>query len=321
MSEKNVKSAEVIADDVVSYLKQAMEEDRRRERPDYSNTVYCDRHLGVKMLLADTWTANEWSSPKKDAWADANPNFLWICPKPDCDRHYEPMMFGYHINEPGRRLDDAAKQPRGNHLERPFMYIGKEGPGRRYRCPLYKCDEAGDVVADSVVDEEVQLPPDPFTILKGAERKRALEMLVFLRFAAASGLPIDEGSPENRDPNYPDILCTISGQRHWFELGRIIHEEVAEKLNANQSKHVGGFSYNQEEPLVYVVTEKAKKNYNTENAPVDLILHFDPRFGSAATAQRLCEKNEALLKSLTTTGPFERVWVFDEFNKVVVWQR
>jgi hypothetical protein len=123
MSEKNVKSAEVIADDVISYLKQAMEEDRRRERPDYSNTVYCDRHLGVKMLLADTWTANEWSSPKKDAWADANPNFLWICPKPDCDRHYEPMMFGYHINEPGRRLDDAAKQPRGNQFDVALLII------------------------------------------------------------------------------------------------------------------------------------------------------------------------------------------------------
>jgi hypothetical protein len=229
------------------------------------------------------------------------------------------MMFGYHVNEPFRRLDDAAKQHRGNHPERPFMYIGKEGEGRRYRCPLYKCDELGPVVADSVVDEEVQLPSDPLANLKSAERKRALEMLVFLSFAPASGLPIEQGSPENRDPDYPDILCTISGQKYWFELGWIINEEVAEKLNPSRRKQAGGFSFNQEKPLVNVVSDKTTKKYTTEGAPVDLILHFDLRFGSAATARRLCEKNEALLKLLTTTGPFKRVWVFDELNNNMVW--
>jgi hypothetical protein len=144
-------------------------------------------------------------------------------------------------------------------------------------------------------------------------------MLVFLSFAPASGLPIDEGSPENRDPDYADILCSISGQKYWFELGRIINEEVADKLNPNRRKQAGGFSFNQETPFVYVVNEKATRNYETEGAPIDLILHFDRRFGSAVAAQLLCEKNEALLKSLTTTGPFNRAWVFDEFNKNVVW--
>jgi hypothetical protein len=70
---------------------------------------------------------------------------------------------------------------------------------------------------------------------------------------------------------------------------------------------------------VYVVNEKAMRRYETEGALVDLILHFDLRFGSSATAQRLCEKNEKLLKSLITNGPFKRVWVFDEFNRKVVW--
>jgi hypothetical protein len=228
-------------------------------------------------------------------------------------------MFGYHVNEQYRRLD-GPRQARGNHPGLPFMYIAKVGEGRRYKCPLYKCDEEGPVVAESVIDEEVELPPDPLANLKSAERKRALEMLVFLSFAGASGLPIDEGSPENRDPDYPDILCTISGQKYWFELGRIINEEVADKLNPNRRKQAAGFSFNQETPFVYVVTEKATRNYATEGAPVDLILHFDLRFGSAITAQRLCEKNEAYLAALTTTGPFKRVWVFDEFNKNVVWR-
>ena len=75
-------------------------------------------------------------------------------------------------------------------------------------------------------------------------------LLIFQSFASACGLPVDEGSPENREPDYPDILCTISGQRYCFELGQIIHEEVAEKVNPKRRTLDGGFSYDQEEPFV-----------------------------------------------------------------------
>ena len=142
---------------------------------------------------------------------------------------------------------------------------------------------------------------------------------MFQSFACASGLPIDAGSAENHEPDYPDILCTISGQRYWFELGQIIHEEVAEKVNPMRRKLDGGFSYDQEQPFVDLVTSKASKKYVTKGAPVDLILHFDLRFGTAAAVQRLCEKHASLLETLTDTGPFKRVWVFDDFKKAVVW--
>ena len=304
------------ADDILSEIEMYMEEERRKERPDYHNTVYCDRHLGVKMCLATSWGTVEYG----DTSVDANANLLWYCPKPGCDRHYEPTMFGYHVNEQGRRLQtDGKKQPRGNHPGLPFMFIEKSGDGRRYRCPLYKCDERGPLVAEAVVDEEIYPPPDPLANLKGDERKRAMEMLIFQSFAAVSGLPIDEGSPEHRDPEYPDILCTILGRKYWFELGQVIHREVAEKVNPKRRKLDGGFSYDQERPFVDLVKSKATKKYTTEGAPVDLILHFGFRFGSATAARRLCEKHAALLEALTTAGAFSRVWVFDEFNKVVIW--
>ncbi len=311
-------SAKENAGDLIFDIEESLEEERRKERPDYSNTVYCDRHLGVKMLLASSWSSVEYG----DTSVNANTNLLWFCPKPDCDRCYEPLMFGYHVKERGQRLKtDGKKQPRGNHPELPFMYIGKIGEGRRYKCPLYKCGEQGAVIAESVVDEEVQLPPDPFANLNIAEKKRAVEMLVFQSFAPSSGLPIDEGSAENRDPHYPDILCTISGQRYWFELGQIIHEEMAQKVNPKRRKLDSGFSYDQEGPFVDLVTSKASKKYVTEGAPVDLILHFDPRFGTATAVRRLCEKHIALLEKLTTMGLFKRVWVFDDFKKVVVWHQ
>jgi hypothetical protein len=200
------------------------------------------------------------------------------------------------------------------------MYIGKDGSGRRYKCPLYKCDKQGAVVAEGVEDEEIELPPAPLTNLKSAEKKRAVEMQVFQSFAVASGLPIDPGSAENHEPDHPDILCTISGDRYWFELGRIIHEEVAEKLNPKRQKADGGFSYNQEPPFVSVIESKASKKYETDGFPVDLILHFDLRFGTTTTTQWLCEKHQSLLETLTTKGPFKRVWVFDESSKVVIWR-
>src|ERR1039457_4929767 len=115
------------ADDILSEIEMYMEEERRKERPDYHNTVYCDRHLGVKMCLATSWGTVEYG----DTSVDANANLLWYCPKPGCDRHYEPTMFGYHVNEQGRRLQtDGKKQPRGNHPGLPFMFIEKSGDGK-----------------------------------------------------------------------------------------------------------------------------------------------------------------------------------------------
>jgi hypothetical protein len=109
------------------------------------------------------------------------------------------------------------------------------------------------------------------------------------------------------------------GQKYWFELAQIVNEEVAEKLNPNRRKQDGGFSYDQEKPFVEIVTSKATKKYVTEGAPVDLILHFDLRLGTKATVEGLIEKHATLLDSPTTTGPFRRVWVFDDYTKTVVW--
>jgi hypothetical protein len=200
------------------------------------------------------------------------------------------------------------------------MYIGKLGEGRRFKCPYYKCEEQGPIVAGAVVDEDVEpQPPDPLMSLKKAERKRAAELSIFRSFASVCGLPIDEGSPENHKPDYPDILCTIAGQRYWFELGQIIHEEVAEKLNPKRRTLDGGFSYDREEPFLELVNSKGSKRYITEGLSVDLILYFDLRLGTTASVRRLCERHTDLLDSLTTTGPFKRVWIFNVATQEVVW--
>jgi len=312
-------SAKENADQWVADFEEWIKEERRKELPDYRITVYCDHHLGVKMCLATSWASVEYGETS----VDANTYLKWFCPKSDCNRSYEPTMFGYHWNShrPGSRVQmDLHEQPRGNHPGVPFMYIGKVGEGRRFMCPRYKCDEQGPEVAAPVVDVEVECPANPLDALRGDERKRALEMSVFLSFAPVSGLSIDEGSPVNGAQDYPDIGCTILGKPYWFELSQIINKEVAEKVNPRHRKQEGGFSYDQEKPFVERVIDKATKTYKAEGAPVDLVLHFDLRLGTAATVKRLIEKHRTLLDSLTTPGPFKRVWIFDDHAKEIVWR-
>ena len=301
--------------DLEAELKKGIEEEYRKERPDYRNIVYCDKHLGMKMDLVKSWSSIEY-----DTSVTFDPTLLWSCPKPGCNRHYEPTMFGYHVIEGRHPQTDAKKQPRCNHPRAPFLYIGKSGDGRRYKCPYYKCEEQGAMVAEMVVDEQVESPqPDCSTGARAAEKKRALESAVFQKFASNCGLPVDEGSAENRDPDYPDILCTISGQRYLFELGEIIHQNVAEKVNPRRRAWDGGFAIDQEHPFVELVNSKAAKTYTTDGLPVDLILHFGLRFGTTASVRLLCERHTDLLESLTTKGPFKRVWVFDVDDESIVW--
>jgi len=305
-------------DDFLAEAEEAMREAMRKDQPDYGITVYCDHHLSVKMLLADSWISVEHGVKS----AALNPVYQWLCPVSDCFRCYEPTMFGYHWNRGVGTLREInpSNQERGNHPGVPFMYIGKVGHGRQFLCPLYKCDEHGLKVADYVEDEFVQLPANPLNGLRAAERKRAVEMSVFLSFALSGGLEIDEGSVESRDPEYPDIECMVSSQKYFFELGRIISGEVAEKLNPNRRKPEGGFAYDQEKPLLEVVNGKIGKKYTTEGAPVDLVLHFDLRLGTAATVASLIERTPKRFDSLCTTGPFKRVWVFDEHTRQVIWR-
>lgn len=248
-----------MTDDFFSDLEKHLEEECRKEHPDYRIRVYCDQHLGVEMILANTWASTKYG----DSSANANPTLPWFCPKPDCERCYEPTMFGYHWHsgKPGSRFrTNLERQVRGNHPGLPFMYIGKSGEGRRYMCPLYGCDEHGPEVAAFVVDQEVHVLSNPLDGLKKAQRKRVVEMLVFQSFASAAGLSVDEGSPENRDPDYPDIVCMSSCEKYWFELGQIINEEVAEKLSPNRCLQDAGFSYDQEEPLIDVARARQRRS-------------------------------------------------------------
>jgi hypothetical protein len=314
------------AEDFLASIKASFGEEQRKSRTDYSKSVFCDKHLGIQMRLAASHSLNEYGAYKfGDTSADVNHLDYWKCPKADCDRCYQPTMFGYYSfgGEMGSRaiLNPTEQRRCGAHPETPFMYVGKVGPGRRYLCPFYKCDRQGDEVQSVAVDEEVETTKDPLAGLSKADRQRAEEMAVFNSFVGASGMILDKGSAVsgNADKKEPDIRCTISGKLHWFELGEIISEEVAAKISPNRKTMDSGFSFSQEAPFVKVVTAKATRRYETKGAPVDLILHFDLRLGSKSTVLGLVATHAALLKSLMNDGPFTRVWIYDAFTSCIVW--
>ena len=314
--------AEISTEDFLAAIKESVKESQRKSRPDYRIIVFCDRHLGVEMWRAASHSLNEYGEYSYGGTsADVNRLDFWKCPKAGCDRCYHPTRFGYYWfgGEMGSRaIPNPTEQPRcGAHLETPFMYVGKVGRGRRYLCPFYKCDKQGDEVQSVVIDEEVEIPKDPLAGLKKADRQRAEEMAVFKSFVSASGIRIDEGSAisGNADKKEPDIRCTISGKPHWFELGEIISEEVAAKISPTRKTMDSGFSFSQEAPFVKIVKKKRTGPYQTQGAPVDLVLHFDLRLGTNGVVSRLIEKHDALLKSLVNNGPFARVWIYDAFAK------
>jgi len=64
------------------------------------------------------------------------------------------------------------------------------------------------------------------------DRHASRETEIFLRFARAAGLAIDEGSVEKRPPPEPDILCrTATGEPLAFELVELIDESYARRTS------------------------------------------------------------------------------------------
>ena len=70
-----------------------------------------------------------------------------------------------------------------------------------------------------------------------------------------------------------------------------------------------------------IITKKANKKYETQGAPVELVLHFDLRMGSESVVLHQVGKHAGLLQALVNNGPFARIWIFDEWKKTIVWSK
>lgn len=174
-------------------------------------------------------------------------------------------------------------------------------------------------MAEFVLDLELQeAPVESMAALSGDAKKEADELSVFREFTKAAALTAE--APDNAKPPRPDIRCKIEGKDYWFELGRITDTNLAKEISGGWKNRPKPFSILQEEPFERIMKQKAKKTYQTDGRPVDLVLHFDQQPPDRAAIQRHLQSHADMLSDLTRTGPFSRVWIYDGWSKSVLWR-
>jgi hypothetical protein len=146
-------------------------------------------------------------------------------------------------------------------------------------------------------------------LLTSDGRKRMLELRAFLGFLEASKFPVDRATVFCPDPPYPDIRSSLGSSHYFFELGEVADKDLARSYG--ESLKTGGITaewYSDSEPLTSIIRSKAQKTYQTDGAPVDLLLYYwkqAPYEPEVETA--LIQRVGQALRS----GPFSRIWVYD----------
>src|SRR5437764_15075282 len=79
-----------------------------------------------------------------------------------------------------------------------------------------------------------------------------------------------------RPPPRPDIQCQIAGSPYLFELGEITDECLAKNFSRSlRTGEISGGAFSQEGPFIRMFRKKATRSYETNGAPVDLVLYYE----------------------------------------------
>ena len=162
-----------------------------------------------------------------------------------------------------------------------------------------------------------------YNALSNSGKTEIGELKVFNAFAAVvAEARIDPDSGINAVAPEPDIRCSVAGARHYFELGEVTDQPVAKSM-ADAIKHdePRGCAFSQDRPFAYIIEKKRSRSYTTGGAPVELLLYYrtqspppPPHFGE------LLNNAASDLQALVTSGPFQRVWIFDFSDKLLLWR-
>ena len=155
------------------------------------------------------------------------------------------------------------------------------------------------------------------------------ERSVLLEFCRSASLPLDDQSIQQREPPEPDILCFIGAQQRYFELGRLLDPEMT-KLTNWSLRHPGEFVKPEVEriglPERDMLAQKLEKLYMTNGVRCDLLLYYDadraePHLAGGIPPIPFPDYAWAVMQPILekSTGPFERVWVYERYRKTVLW--
>jgi len=155
-------------------------------------------------------------------------------------------------------------------------------------------------------------------LMSSEDRKRMQELRAFLGFIDASGLPVDRATAVCLDPPYPDIGCRLRSSPYFFELGEITDEGLARRYSDSlRTGRITGGWFSQAEPLTSILTSKAQKTYETDGAPVDLLVYYWKQAPFDPEVQRVLSALGPVLGQMLSSRPFSRVWVYDHGTEVV----
>lgn len=175
-------------------------------------------------------------------------------------------------------------------------------------------------LADLAKYDTLALPDrrNSYQAMSSDNRKRMGELRVFLGFAKASGLRIDPFSAVCLDPPYPDICCELSSSSHFFELAEITDQGLARRYSESlKTGRITGGWFSQDEPLESIIVSKVQKTYQTDSAPVDLLLYYWKQPPYLPIIQGTLGRLKAARNHVLLSGQFSRVWVYDHRSGVL----
>lgn len=136
------------------------------------------------------------------------------------------------------------------------------------------------------------------------------EVAVFMRFLAASQLPIDRKSVEKRFPPKPDILCMHQSEGAVaFELVEMCDPRLARSIAKASDSYL-----RTSDPSANIISKKLRKKYETD-APIELLCY---------TAGRIVTPDNIILPTIkpylrSWHHTFRRAWLLGREGIYVVW--
>ena len=157
--------------------------------------------------------------------------------------------------------------------------------------------------------------------LSREERQQTTESRVFISFARTIRLLVDPFKHSNESPPRPDVRASTGGLSYYFDLGEITDEELAESIAKSQkTKMVSGCRLSQVDPLVKIMTQKCGKKYQTEDAPVNLLLYYWRQGPYKDAILNYLLRNRQEIQSAYRGSQFDKIWIYDWHSGEVLWE-
>jgi hypothetical protein len=157
-------------------------------------------------------------------------------------------------------------------------------------------------------------------LTKHTLNKAKRELEVFRSFADVCPLNLDLRSAHNEEPPLPDIYCEIDGQPHYFELGRVLDEDLAKRMaHTVKTGAITGGAFSQDAPLIRIVEQKAANPYPVGKESLDLLIYYDEQVPlPEALLPETRSSLFVLVQSMTLVGQWNRIWFYDHFYRRIL---